>query len=78
MVTDPRYIQYPWGMTVEIQFRWCLCDHIGELIQETGGIQVLVVLLMEIKYQKLVYMQINLLILYYIGTESKLKTKEEL
>ena len=23
--------------------QWCLCDHIGELIQETGGIQVLVV-----------------------------------
>ena len=33
---------------------------------------------MEIKYQKLVYMQINLFILYYLGTESKLKTKEEL
>ena len=28
---------------LRFQFRWCLCDHIGKLIQETRGIQVLVV-----------------------------------
>ena len=62
------------------QFRWCLCDHIGELIQETEGIQVLIVSTYGNKLSKvsLYANKLVYIILYYIGTESKLKTKEEL
>ena len=79
MVTDPRYIQYPRRITVKIS--WCLCDHVSKLIQETEGIQVLVVSTYGKKISKASLYAYKLVYNYIIlccYSEYKLKTKEEL